>query len=140
MHEKANEFYADAFKIEIFCSAQAVEELLSLLKSIQHQGAIGHSADIIIDPDSKDKAQGFFFDGDGSSKIQEIKVKQLYWHDLFRINTNKGMLEKDGIYWKVEENKELEKIQKRIRTIEEVRDKQTKGTCEPNCQCKNNEK
>ena len=131
--EKANEF--TPFKIEILCTPQAVEELLPLLRHLQACGAIGHSANIVVDPDMKERKENFFFDGDGSSGIGEIRIKRLHWHECRDINTHKGRMHKDGKYWKVEENKEFGKIKKALDNIENVRDQQAKGTCEPDCQC-----
>ena len=133
--EKANEFYADAFKIEIFCSKQAIEDLLPLLRSLQAQGSVGHTANVVIDPESRERAEAFCFDGDGSSKIQEIKVKQLYWHEKFDVNTSRGRLQKDGAHWKKIENTELKELFNKVKNIEGAVAEQTKGTCEPGCQC-----
>ena len=121
MYKKADEFYSDGFKIEILCSKQAVEELLPLLNCLLQQGSIGHSANIVVDPES-DREQDFFFDGDGSSKIQEIRVNELMWDEKWTFETSRGRMIKDGVWWKETEYKGLRK-------------KVEKGTCQEECQC-----
>jgi hypothetical protein len=58
--------------IEITCSAQAVEELVPLLRELEYLGGVGSSRGLeILDWDGN---TNFGFDGDGNAKIDSIKV------------------------------------------------------------------
>ena len=50
-----------------------LEDLLNYIKS---NGNIGHSFNIVVDPDDKERRKEFGWDGDGSDSIRDIKVKQ----------------------------------------------------------------
>jgi len=50
-------------------------ELEDLLNYIKSTGNIGHSFDIVVDPDTKDYTKRFGWDGDGGDSIRTIKVK-----------------------------------------------------------------
>lgn len=62
------------YTITLECTDQAVEELIPLLKHLQHATAIGHSLEIQTDPDIKEYTKKFFLDGDGASHIKTIKL------------------------------------------------------------------
>lgn len=46
--------------------------LFRLLKAIGRHGNCGHSYDIVLEPDSHGKGEGFFWDGDGSDRIENV--------------------------------------------------------------------
>lgn len=46
--------------------------LFRLLKAIGRHGNCGHSYDIVLEPDSHGKGEGFFWDGDGSDRIDNV--------------------------------------------------------------------
>lgn len=46
--------------------------LFRLLKAIGRHGNGGHSYDIVLEPDSHGKGEGFFWDGDGSDRIENV--------------------------------------------------------------------
>lgn len=46
--------------------------LFRLLKAIGRHGNCGHSYDIVLDPDSQGKGETFFWDGDGSDRIENV--------------------------------------------------------------------
>lgn len=48
-------------------------KLPKLLSHIQGTGNIGHSFDIIVDPDDKEHTKSFGWDGDGADYIKEIR-------------------------------------------------------------------
>lgn len=48
------------------------ETLFRLLKAIGRHGNGGHSYDIVLEPDSHGKGEGFFWDGDGSDRIGNV--------------------------------------------------------------------
>ena len=50
-------------------------QLESLLRYIQSTAAIGHSFDIIVDPDDREFKKRFFIDGDGADKIVSVDVE-----------------------------------------------------------------
>lgn len=58
-------------KIYVITCHDADGQLLRLLQSVQKAGNCGHSFDIVVDPDSKDK-ETIFWDGDGSDRISTI--------------------------------------------------------------------
>lgn len=58
--------------IEIECSDQAVEELMPLLRELKRMGSQGSSRSIKIE--DWDGNSNFGFDGDGSAKIDSLKV------------------------------------------------------------------
>ncbi len=50
-------------------------KLENLLRHIQQVGNVGHSFDIIVDPDGETKKFGW--DGDGADYIKDIKVEEV---------------------------------------------------------------
>ena len=48
-----------------------LEELLNYIKM---NGNMGHSFDIVVDPDDKERRKSFDWDGDGSDCIKDIRV------------------------------------------------------------------
>ena len=51
-----------------------MESLIPLLEDLKSDGAIGHTSDIVIDPDYPDSKRIHGFDGDGPHQIGEIKL------------------------------------------------------------------
>ena len=51
-------------------------ELENLLNYIKSNGNTGHSFDIIVDPDDKERRKVFNWDGDGSDSIRNIKINK----------------------------------------------------------------
>ena len=70
----------------------ALGSLLRFLRHCQYNGQIGHSFQIVSDPDNSDNRATFGFDGDGSDKIEDIKVngeslpKEYKWKKATRID------------------------------------------------------
>ena len=52
-------------------------KLENLLKHIQEVGNVGHSFDILVDPDPNGETKKFGWDGDGSDYIKDIKVEEI---------------------------------------------------------------
>lgn len=52
-------------------------KLENLLKHIQQVGNVGHSFDILVDPDPNGETKKFGWDGDGSDYIKDIKVEEV---------------------------------------------------------------
>lgn len=50
-------------------------QLLKLLEDIKSASGVGHSFNVIVDPD-KDGGRSYFMDGDGSFKISDIKITE----------------------------------------------------------------
>lgn len=48
--------------------------LAKLLAHIKETAAVGHSFDVVVDPDDSEHRKRFFFDGDGAFKIRRIKT------------------------------------------------------------------
>lgn len=74
--------------ITIECSKSAIEELLPILKTLQKMGIMGCSRCIKIE----EFGENFYFDGDGSSKIIDIKV------DGKNVDDDKKILEEQVKY------------------------------------------
>ena len=80
--EDISEAKKESVIIIIECSESAAKEsLLPILDHMRFNGQIGHSYEIVADPDrTKDEGkQSFFFDGDGSDKIFSIKLNGEEW-------------------------------------------------------------
>jgi hypothetical protein len=67
---------ADTKKEKLTITIQNIDsknKLLELLEYIQQIGNMGHSFEIVIDPDNKQYRKKFFWDGDGSDYIRDVK-------------------------------------------------------------------
>ena len=51
------------------------DKLEDLLNKIKDTGNVGHSFDIIVDPDNSETKESFGWDGDGSDYIISIKIE-----------------------------------------------------------------
>lgn len=51
------------------------ENLKKLLDHIKEIGNIGHSFEIVVDPDNKEYKESFGWDGDGSDRIESVELK-----------------------------------------------------------------
>lgn len=49
------------------------DQLVKMIEYIKNTANIGHSFDVVVDPDLSDYRKKFFFDGDGSFYIKEVK-------------------------------------------------------------------
>lgn len=58
-------------KIYVITCHDADGQLLKLLQTVRDAGNCGHSFDIVVDPDAKEKTT-IFWDGDGSDRISSI--------------------------------------------------------------------
>ena len=52
----------------------AVHSMLRLLRHCERVGGMGHSFEIVLDPSNSDYRKTVGFDGDGSDRIDSIKV------------------------------------------------------------------
>jgi len=70
--------------IEVECN-DTEGELVRLLSYVQRTGNIGHSFDIVVDPDNKEFKMSFGWDGDGADRIRNIKLdgKKVDFKDYF---------------------------------------------------------
>lgn len=77
--------------IEIECN-DTEGELARLLTYIMRTGNIGHSFDIVVDPDDKEYGMSFGWDGDGADRIRSIKVngKKMEFKDYFEKDKEKS--------------------------------------------------
>lgn len=55
----------------VFCN-DSEGSLKEIIEAIGKHGNGGHSYEIVIDPDSKEEKESFFWDGDGSDRIDSI--------------------------------------------------------------------
>lgn len=70
--------YNDPVELKIKTTeSTAVDELIPLLELLQSFGQMGHSTDIVVDPDASEYRQWFGFDGDGPSMIEDIQMTAL---------------------------------------------------------------
>ena len=69
-HNKVNNI------IEFECNSYTTKEcMLPLIEHIAEIGNVGHSFEIVVDPESSENKRTFYFDGDGSHQIKNIKGK-----------------------------------------------------------------
>lgn len=66
--------HKDEKSYEIICYDNE-GSLMKILEAVKSLGDRGHSCNIIIDPGSQNELQ-IYYDGDGSDRIKEIKVKE----------------------------------------------------------------
>lgn len=69
-------------------------QLVKMIDHIMHSANIGHSFEVIVDPDLRERTKKFYMDGDGSFYIKEVR--------------------KNGKKVKVEDDKLIEGYLKRI--------------------------
>lgn len=50
------------------------DTLENLINYIKSNGNIGHTFEIIVDPDDKERRKSFEWDGDGVDSISDVKV------------------------------------------------------------------
>jgi len=48
-------------------------QLVKMIDHIMHSANIGHSFEVVVDPDMKDYRKSFFMDGDGPFHIFKVK-------------------------------------------------------------------
>jgi hypothetical protein len=48
-------------------------QLVKMIDHIMHSANIGHSFEVIVDPDLRERTKKFYMDGDGSFYIEEVK-------------------------------------------------------------------
>jgi len=65
-----DDFYDVSFRVK----SDALYSLLKLLRHCERCGSIGHSFQIVIDPDNSEYRKTVGFDGDGSDRIEDIQV------------------------------------------------------------------
>lgn len=77
--------------IEIECSDMD-GSLIRLLAYIMRTGNLGHSFDIVVDPDMKEHKMNFGWDGDGADSIRGIKLngKKVNFKDYFEKDKEKS--------------------------------------------------
>jgi hypothetical protein len=63
--------------VHVKCSNSGAEQLQKLLEHIKATGNIGHTFDIIVDPNNKEFEEMFEWDGDGADSIGEITIEKL---------------------------------------------------------------
>ncbi len=49
------------------------DQMVKMIDYIMHTANIGHSFEVVVDPDMKEYRKKFYFDGDGSFYIKEVK-------------------------------------------------------------------
>jgi len=90
--------------IEIECN-DTEGELVRLLTYIQRSGNIGHSFDIIVDPDNSAYRMRFNWDGDGADRIRNIKLdgKKIDFKDFFKRDESKeDRFKKRALYFEMD--------------------------------------
>jgi hypothetical protein len=60
------------YKITLEVSSSAKDDILPILQTFQKMGKLGSSRSIIIDEYAE-----YYFDGDGASKIYDIKIEEI---------------------------------------------------------------
>lgn len=67
---KTEGFSEISFKVK----GDAANSLVRMLHHIKSTGSIGHSFQIVVDPDSSEYRETYGFDGDGADRIDDIRV------------------------------------------------------------------
>lgn len=49
------------------------DQLFKMIDYIMHTANVGHSFEVVVDPDMREHKKSFYMDGDGSFYIQEVK-------------------------------------------------------------------
>jgi len=77
--------------IELWCN-DTENSLARLLSYIMYVGNIGHSFDIVVDPDNKEFKMSFGWDGDGADRVRNIKIdgKKVGFKDYFEKDKDKS--------------------------------------------------
>jgi len=50
------------------------DQLVKMIDYIMHTANIGHSFEVVVDPDMSEHRKKFYMDGDGSFSITEVKI------------------------------------------------------------------
>jgi hypothetical protein len=53
------------------------DQLFKMIDYIMHTANIGHSFEVVVDPDMREHRKTFYMDGDGSFYIQEVKKNNM---------------------------------------------------------------
>jgi predicted house-cleaning noncanonical NTP pyrophosphatase (MazG superfamily) len=74
LNEKLAEKYTEEISVKV--RKGSAENLIKILECIKGCGNIGHSFEVVVDPDEKENLseRTFGWDGDGSDYIDEIKL------------------------------------------------------------------
>lgn len=89
--------------IEVECN-DTESELVRLLAYIQSIGNIGHSFEIVVDPDDSQYKMNFGWDGDGSDRIRNIKLdgKKVNFKDYFEKDKSKDRFKKKARFFEMD--------------------------------------
>jgi len=69
--EKDEDGFAEvSFRVK----GDALHAMLKLLRHCERTGGMGHSFEIVLDPNNSDYRKTVGFDGDGADRIEDIKV------------------------------------------------------------------
>jgi len=72
------EDYNDSFKIIITGKGyDGMHDIFDMINYIKTIGNVGHSFDIVVDPDVKENTKTFGWDGDGADYIKTIEIEDI---------------------------------------------------------------
>lgn len=74
-----------------------IRQLLNVIKSYS---TAGHSFNVVVDPDDKDRRKEFFIDGDGNCKLSDIQ----------NVKLNESVLNEDSAVLEVPDGKSVESL------------------------------
>lgn len=66
--------YDEEVEVSFRVKGDGKRSILEMLKHIADTGGVGHSFEIVVDPESSDYRQVFGWDGDGADRIDDIRV------------------------------------------------------------------
>jgi len=66
--------YDDEIEVSFKIKGDGKSDIVEMLKRISDIGGIGHSFEIVVDPESSEYRETFGFDGDGADRIDDIKI------------------------------------------------------------------
>jgi len=106
--------------IEVECN-DTEGELARLLTYIQSTGNIGHSFEIVVDPDNSQYKMTFGWDGDGSDRIRQIKLdgKKVDFKDYFEKDKSKDRFKKKAKFFEMDPEMLLRLLQDYLKSVED---------------------
>lgn len=104
--------------IEVECN-DTEGELARLLTYIKATGNIGHSFEIVVDPDDSQYKMNFGWDGDGADRIRNIKLdgKKVDFKDFFERDKKLDRIKKKAKFFEMDPEMLLRLLQDYLHTV-----------------------
>lgn len=72
--KKLESDYNDPHTIVITGKGDGMIDIANMIDYIKHNGNIGHSFEIIVDPNDSERKKIFGWDGDGADRLDSVKL------------------------------------------------------------------